>query len=274
MPELPEVETIVRELREENLIGTKITEIFIYWPGVTKPLSSTDFQKKIKNQVIQNVSRRGKYIVIELVNWVLLIHLRMTGKISLSKISTPSPHEHLILGLSNGLYLHYKDTRKFGRWTLSENKMDALKHLGIEPLSKEFTCSHFEALVKAHKTKLKPFLLNQSYIAGIGNIYADEALWMAKLHPLRTTEALSKVEIKNLHHAIQAVLESGIKNRGTSLGSGKPNYLTLKGTQGGNQHGLEVFRREGEPCRRCGTTIIKMVVAQRGTHLCPNCQKN
>ena len=145
-------------------------------------------------------------------------------------------------------------------------------HLGLEPLSDEFTLRAFEDLLRSHQVKIKPFLLNQSYVSGLGNIYVDEALWEAKIHPNRRSSELVAKEIESLHRAIIKVLRKGVENTGTSLGAKRANYFSVSGRRGGNQDSLNVFRRDGEPCPRCGTTIIKITVAQRGTHLCPKCQ--
>jgi len=273
MPELPEVTTIVRELREEALIGKKIVSAKIYWErSIATPKPET-FCRQIHGQFFTDVHRRGKFIVFTLTKDVLLVHLRMTGKFLLTKEEVPpTSHERIRLYLDDGRILRYEDQRKFGKWYLVNSHKKYLDQLGLEPFAPEFTEAALATLLQGRKTAIKPFLLNQKYIAGLGNIYVDEALWEAKIHPERPVFSLSKEEIRALHRAIPQVLQKGIDNTGTSLGSSRANYFSVSGRRGGNQHKLNVFRREGLPCPRCGKTIVKIVVAQRGTHLCLDCQ--
>lgn len=274
MPELPEVETIVRELNDHELIGKEICEVQVFWPKTVAGLSIADFIARITQQAILNIARRGKFIVISLSRDVLLIHLRMTGKLSFSTQKKEiSSHERVRLKLSDGRFIHYEDQRKFGRWYLLSDSEEAFAKLGIEPLSPHFTSSTFTQLLSKSSQQIKPFLLNQKYIAGLGNIYVDEALWEAKIHPLRKANSLNATEIKHLHKAIINVLTIGITHKGTSLGTKLSNYYSVSGRRGGNQTQLKVFRRNGLSCPRCQTLIIKITVCQRGTHLCPSCQK-
>ena len=274
MPELPEVETIVRELKASKLENKKIAKAYVYWPRIVDTSSPEDFVKKMKNQSIKKIERRGKYLVFTLNDYTLLVHLRMTGKFLFTTKEIPvDKHEHVRLVFNDGTVLRYEDPRKFGRWSLYKDATEKMNQLGLEPFSSEFTFSAFKSLLQKHSSKIKPFLLNQKYIAGLGNIYVDEALWEAKIHPLKSTSSLSDTEIKNLHKAIQKVLTIGINNLGTSLGQGKGNYFSVSGRRGGHQHHLNVFRQDGKTCARCGHQIIKTVVAQRGTHFCPECQK-
>lgn len=273
MPELPEVETITRELREGGLIGVRILKAEVFWPRTIAEPSLTDFCSRIINQKICSINRRGKYIVFGLSHDTLLIHLRMTGKFTLSKgIHKRSSHERVRLQLDNGYVLHYEDQRKFGRWHLLRCPEALLSRLGLEPLSDQFTLKAFENLTRGHSQQIKPFLLDQRHIAGLGNIYVDEALWEAEVHPAEKTNLLTSAKISALFHAIPKVLEQGIANMGTSLGSKQANYFSVSGRRGGNQHQLNVFRRDGLKCPRCCTKIIKIKIAQRGTHICPFCQ--
>ncbi len=274
MPELPEVETIVRELNESSLTGLTIANVHIFWPNIVSGLSASDFSHRIINQRIIRIYRRGKFIVFELKHDSLLVHLRMTGKIIINT-SNEIPHksEHLLLQFSDGRFLHYEDQRKFGRWTLLANVDEKFGVLGLEPLSKDFTKETFTNLLTKYSAQIKPFLLNQRFIAGLGNIYVDEALWEAKIHPQCHTNTLSAKQIDDLFAAIPKVLNAGIANLGTSLGPHRSNYFSVSGKRGGNQYKLKVFRQEGHPCPRCKTIIVKTRVAQRGTHLCPRCQK-
>lgn len=274
MPELPEVETIVRELREAHLEGATITNVEVFWPRIVSPHTVEEFVRTVSKQKIRSIVRRAKYIVFNLDKNILTVHLRMTGKVFLTpKIEPVRKHIHLRLHLADGRILHYEDQRKFGRWTLADISSDKLSELGIEPLSDEFTSPILYDLLQSHMMQMKPFLLNQKFIAGLGNIYVDEALWAAKIHPQSITKTISKQQATLLHKTIRDVLERGIANAGTSLGNNKSNYASLSGKRGGNQYRLNVFRREGLPCPRCNTTIVKIKVAQRGTHICPHCQK-
>ena len=275
MPELPEVETIVRELNQASLAGTRVTEVIVTWARSIAQPASDVFCQKLKNQIIQHISRRGKYIVFGLNQSYLLVHLRMTGKfLILPEDNHPvSTHERVRLYLSDGRVLIYEDQRKFGKWYIVKDQNSIFDTLGVEPLSPSFTLKSFHQLLKKHHKQIKPFLLDQRYVAGLGNIYVDEALWEAKIHPLRLTHTQSATEISALHKAIKAVLKKGIKNTGTTLGSHRANYFSVSGRRGENQHQLNVFRREGLPCPRCKLILIKIVVGQRGTHLCPQCQE-
>jgi formamidopyrimidine-DNA glycosylase len=272
MPELPEVETIVREMREASLLNLSIKKAEVFWERSLKRPSPSDFCRQITGQKILKIDRRGKFLVFTLSEHTLLVHLRMTGKFIIGGDEI-HPHERIRLTLSDGRILRYEDQRKFGKWELVDKAESVLTDLGIEPLSAEFTVGTLLAFLKAHSRALKPFLLDQKTIAGLGNIYVDEALWMAKVHPLRLTSSLTKEEAKLLHQAIRHVLTKGIENTGTSLGAQRANYFSVSGRRGSNQDELKVFRRDGLECPRCGETIIKITVAQRGTHICLFCQK-
>ncbi len=273
MPELPEVETIVRELNAEEIMRAKIIKAHVFWPRTLDSMRVKDFCKQVAGRTILNVSRRGKFIVFTLSTGSLLVHLRMTGKFYLTAPEkTELPHERVQLWLDDGRVLRYADQRKFGKWYLLDRPEEKLDELGIEPLSKEFTLPLFRELLKGRKTQAKPFLLNQSYIVGLGNIYVDEALWEAKIHPKRPIGTLTKKESEALHRAIPQVLRKGIEHKGTSLGSHNANYFSVSGRRGGNQYKLNVFRQDGLPCPRCRTRLIKITLVQRGTHLCPSCQ--
>lgn len=269
MPELPEVETIVQELNQSLLIGKMILHGEIFWDRTIAIHSSEQFLKTIQQQKILKIYRLGKYIVFQLSDGYLLVHLRMTGKFLFNQ---PTHHERVRLYLDDGTILYYADQRKFGRFYLVKT-LDQVKNIGIDPLSPSFTVESLKSILTSHSRQLKPFLLDQKYIAGLGNIYVDEALWEAKLNPQRLSDTLSDAAIQALHKAIRKVLEKGIKNAGTSLGELRSNYFSVSGRRGGNQYKLNVFRRDGELCPRCGTLIIKLRVAQRGTHICPFCQQ-
>lgn len=274
MPELPEVETIVRELRRRHMVGRRITGVTVRWPGTVESGSRACFRQSLCDRKITAINRRAKYIVVSLSGGVfILIHLRMTGRLCLEgAFKLIPPAERLAVELDDKRVLRFIDPRKFGRWMITTDPERELARLGPEPLGKDFTVASFSARIRGRRRQLKPLLLDQTILAGIGNIYADEALWMAKLHPCRCSSGLTTQETAALYQAIRTVLRQGIQNRGTSLGQGKPNYKTPDGRQGGNQGKLKVFRRTGEPCPSCGTPIQRLVVGQRGTHVCPRCQ--
>lgn len=271
MPELPEVETIVRELCKADLVDCGVVDAQIFWPRTVS--TPPHFVEKIKDQTLKSIARRGKYLVLTLSRDTLLIHLRMTGKFVLDADPSPLQHERVQLTFSDKRVLHYVDQRKFGRWHLVENSDEVLSQIGLEPLSEAFTFAAFQTVLRGRTTRIKPFLLDQQHVAGLGNIYVDEALWEAKIHPERSVDTLTTKEMRALHRAIPLVLTKGIANKGTSLGSHLANYFSVSGHRGGNQFKLNVFRREGLPCFRCDQLIVKTVVAQRGTHWCPTCQK-
>jgi formamidopyrimidine-DNA glycosylase len=273
MPELPEVETIVRELREEHLVGLKIVQAKVFWDRSLVHLGSPSFCKRIAGQIILNIGRRGKFLVFSLSQDTLLVHLRMTGKFFIEKLEIPvHSHERIRLYLSDRRILRFEDQRKFGKWYLVSIPEEILDNIGIEPLSANFSVKELKKIFSKSNRQIKSFLLDQRHIAGLGNIYVDEALWEAKIHPLRLIQTLEDHEITALYEAIVLVLKKGIENTGTTLGSARANYFSVSGRRGSNQHNLKVFRREGLPCFRCNTTINKIVIAQRGTHFCPTCQ--
>lgn len=274
MPELPEVETIVRELNASDLIGKKIIKAIVYWPRSVATPEIDLFRDQLHNQSILKISRRGKFIVFTLSQYTLLVHLRMTGKFTLSKKKrNADPHERVQLRLNDERVLHFIDQRKFGKFYLLSHPEAKLGELGLEPLSEEYTFEAFQQKLGNRSGQIKAFLLNQRYIVGLGNIYVDEALWEARIAPIRKVNSLNPIEIKALFHAVPYVLNQGLKNRGTSLGSKNANYFSVSGRRGSHQSQLKVFRRDGLPCPRCQTTLIKITLAQRGTHFCPCCQK-
>ena len=274
MPELPEVQTIVNDLKAAGLEGQSFEAARVFWSRTIAEPSAKAFCRRIKDRKITAIRRRGKFIVFELQNDShLLMHLRMSGRLHLVAPDQPrQKHEHVLLSLSGGQQLRFHDTRKFGRLYLTPEADHILGRLGPEPLAKEFTHKRLAERLKPRKRLLKPLLLDQAFIAGLGNIYVDEALWEAKIHPCRMAAALSQTEIENLHRAIPRVLKRGLKNLGTSLGTGKTNFYSVAQHQGRNSDQLNVFRRTGRPCPRCRTIIERIIVGQRSTHICPKCQ--
>lgn len=274
MPELPEVETIVREL-SRNIINAEIIDIKVNYKKIIDSPTSTDFINIIKKQKIIQISRRGKYIIFHLSKgFFLIIHLRMTGKIIINKIDIkPTKHDHIIFYLNNNKNIFYNDTRKFGRFYLTKNKNDIIGKLGPEPLGNNYIFSEFQNKLILTSRKIKSLLLDQHFVAGLGNIYTDEALWEARIHPEQQANLISSSKQKALFNAIKNVLQKGINNNGTSLGDGQGNYTSTNKNRGSNQYSLNVFARTNKACPNCTTIIKKIVVAQRGTHFCPNCQK-
>lgn len=274
MPELPEVETIVRGLQAQPLTGRVIQYVWTDSPAMVAPLTPKKFARCLQGRAIEGFARRAKYIIINLSgDWTLLGHLRMSGQLAVSAPDVSRDrHQHIIFGLDGGLELRYRDTRKFGRWLATDQPEKVLERLGPEPLSRGFSVAWLRARLKRTARRLKPLLLDQTFLAGLGNIYTDEALWAACLSPTRRADSLTDAEAARLHQAIRRVLSQGIRHGGTTLGEGLGNFKLLSGRQGGNQHWLQVFHRDGLPCRRCGATIQRLVVAQRGTHICPVCQ--
>ena len=275
MPELPEVQTLVDDLVAAGLVGRSITAARVYWPRSVAMPTANAFCRRIPGKAIQSIRRRGKYLVLALSPPThLLIHLRMSGRLHLVASKTKrSKHEHIVLHLGNAQQLRFHDTRKFGRMYLVDDPQEVLGKLGIEPLARRFTAAALVRMLSARKRLIKPLLLDQGFIAGLGNIYVDEALWDANIHPLRTANSISPDESTALHRAIRKVLRRGLKNMGTSLGSGRANFYSVARRRGRNQDQLMVFRRKGEPCPRCHTPIDRIIVGQRSTHLCTNCQQ-
>ena len=275
MPELPEVQTVVRDLEKSGLIGREISGARIFWPRTVSGLSPKTFCRQIKGKQVSAIWRRAKFIVFDLSQgFHLLVHLRMTGRFLLTSAPRArTRHEHVVLNFGPDLQLRFHDTRKFGRFYLLKNPDEILGRLGVEPLHPDFTMDVFREMLLSRKRKLKPLLLDQTVIAGIGNIYADEALWEAEIHPERVSSSLDSSEMGKLFKAIPKVLRQGLKNMGTTLGDGKTNFYSIAGYNGRNRMQLKVFRRAGRSCARCRTTIRRMVVGQRGTFVCPRCQR-
>jgi formamidopyrimidine-DNA glycosylase len=274
MPELPEVQTVVDNLNKLKIVGCSITGAKIYWPRTIAEMTPAVFCKNIKGCSIQQITRRGKFIVIKLSqDLTLLIHLRMTGHLNWeTKDKSRNKHEHVILEVDGDRELRFQDTRKFGRILLTVDPQAILGKLGPEPLSDDFSRQRLQKMLQACARQIKPLLLDQKFIAGLGNIYVDEALWKARIHPKRISRSLSKKEMIALHRAIRQVLRTGLKNMGTTLGSGAANFYSVAGRKGRNADELNVFRRTGQDCSYCGTTIERIMVGQRSSHICPTCQ--
>ena len=275
MPELPEVQTVVNDLSEAGLVGATVTGARVFWPQTVAGLSPRTFCRRIRGERLVGLRRRAKYIVFDFRSRdSLLIHLRMSGRLHLASPGEDrSKHDQVILELGKRRQLRFHDTRKFGRMYLVDDPDRILGHLGPEPLLSSFTSKVFGERLRDRRRLLKPLLLDQGFLAGLGNIYTDEALWEAGLHPCRIASSLSEREVRALHRAIRKVLRQGIDNFGTTLGSGTSNFTSIARRMGRNRQQLNVYRRTDLPCPRCQSSIQRHIVGQRSTHLCPTCQK-
>jgi formamidopyrimidine-DNA glycosylase len=276
MPELPEVEMVARGLRA-SLVGRVIAGVEVRWPRsiVLQTQRSPDpavFARRLTGQAVTDVRRRGKWVVMSLSTGdTLLVHLRMTGRLILeSEGCLPGRHLRVLFLLDDGRRLHFIDQRKFGRMVLTDEPQDILGDLGPEPLDGDFTPERFKRMLARRRGRIKPLLLNQRFLAGLGNIYTDEALWRAQVHPLRRADTLSFAEVQGLHGAVRAVLRAAIESGGTTLSDG--TYQQADGQPGRFAGRLAVYGRAGQPCLRCGSTVERITVSQRGTHVCPCCQ--
>ncbi|MCX6036592.1 MAG: bifunctional DNA-formamidopyrimidine glycosylase/DNA-(apurinic or apyrimidinic site) lyase [Chloroflexi bacterium] len=264
MPELPEVETIARTLRPA-LLGKTILSADLRWPRTLAAPSPAAFKKRLKGQRIESISRRAKFLDLQLSDSHLLIHLRMSGELLVVLGGyQPAKHDRLIAQLSEDTSLIFSDPRKFGRVWLVDDPAEIFRDLGPEPLSEAFTPDWLYSALRLRRRQLKPLLLDQAFLAGLGNIYTDEALHLAKLHPLLLSDSVTKKQVKGLWQAIREVLEEGIRRKGASID------WVYRG--GDFQNHFRVYGRTGEPCPVCETTIERITVGQRGTHFCPQCQ--
>jgi len=275
MPELPEVQTVVNDLKEAGIVGNLIVGSQVFWKRTIDGTTPEAFGKRIKGKSILSIWRRGKFIGLDLnAGLYLLIHLRMTGRLLLVSADVPrTKHEHVVLKLDDQRQLRMHDTRKFGRFYLVSDPAIITGRLGPEPLAPDFKFKILSVRLGSRNRQIKPLLLDQNFIAGIGNIYADEALWEAKIHPQRISSSLKTNEVKALYKAIPKVLKQGLRNMGTTLGSGRNNFYSIAGHKGRNRDQLKVFRRQGLPCPRCKALIERILVGQRSTFICIYCQK-
>src|SRR6185503_11689286 len=293
MPELPEVETVARDL-QRWVAGATITDAEVRWERTIRhPLPGERFAAELRGATISRVGRRAKSVLLHLDDGrVMTVALRMTGALIVAPPGTPDDrYARVVFRLADGRELRYRDVRKFGRIGLWERGGvprprrgkkrrvaerhepyrvgDVFARHGPEPLARSFSAARLAARLKGRSARLKTLLLDQTFIAGVGNIYADEALWRARLHPLRAADTLTPEEVRRLHRAIRAVLRQGIENRGASF----TDYVGADGEPGENAERLSVYRRTGQPCLRCGRPISRIVVGQRSTHFCPHCQR-
>ncbi len=270
MPELPEVETIKNELMP-HVIGRRVAGVTLGWKGIVKQSSPEEFCAHLIGQGVTWISRRGKYLIFSLSSdQALIIHLKMTGSLLLNHASDEADKFiRAILHLDNNYQLRFRDPRKFGAMWLVEDASHVTGKLGPEPLDENLTAQALAERVSKRKAPIKPLLLDQNFIAGIGNMYADEALYDAKIHPLRPASRLSQEEIRRLHKAIKEVLRAAIGNKGASV----ENYFRPGGELGTAHFKFRVAHGlGGKFCPRCGTPIERIVVRNRGTYFCPKCQ--
>jgi formamidopyrimidine-DNA glycosylase len=270
VPELPEVETIARGLSRQ-IVGKTIVAVAVSMPKIAVAPAGTDFSAALRGRRIETVGRRGKYAVLTLDGGARLVtSLRMTGRLVVGfSTDAPYPYAHVTLDFAGGTRLSFADVRQFGRMrlVLPGEAWDAA--LGVEPLSGDFTPERFICMLSGRTTPIKAFLLDQRRIAGIGNIYACEALWEAGIRPGKPAKALTKPAIRRLHHALVDVLSRAIRLRGTTV----DDYVDADGLKGGFQNVLSVYGRKGESCSRCGGPIVRTVLGQRGTWWCRSCQR-
>ena len=272
MPELPEVETVRRALAP-LLEGRMIERAAIYDHRLVQPHDPAEVAAELTGETVAKADRRGKYLLLRLASRrVLVVHLRMTGAFLAGPAAAPGlPHLRALLTLDDGSRLAFTDVRRFGTWTLLEPRQVRpylAERLGPEPLG-SFSAAAFAERVGGRAAPVKAVLLDQKAIAGVGNIYADEALWRARIHPLVPAAALESAQLASLHRAVRAALHAGIERQGATL----RDYRAPDGSEGGMQDEFKVYGRAGEPCPRCGRAIAKTRVAGRGTHFCPRCQR-
>jgi formamidopyrimidine-DNA glycosylase len=262
LPELPEVETVVRSIRP-HVVGRRIRAAHFSSPRVTR----SGFEKTaahLRGRTIQSIERRGKHILVTLDRGYLHMHLGMTGQLLWN--GTAGPHTHAILELDGGV-LVYDDPRQFGRVEYSAKMPASVERLGPDPLTLNF--DEFHARLTGHRSAIKPLLLNQTFLGGLGNIYTDEALFAARIHPRAQTRRISRKRSAELFAAIQQLLAAAIEHRGSSVS----DYVDGDGERGAFQNLHQVYGKADEACPRCGAAIRRVVVAQRGTHFCPRCQR-
>ncbi len=270
MPELPEVETIARNLRRgtggaPSLIGQTIQNVRLLWSRTLAEPDVDSFQAILPGQTVREIGRRAKFLALTLSESTLVVHLRMSGDLRLEPSESPlAKHDRLVLDFQSGWRLGFNDTRKFGRVWLVNDTNSLFAALGPEPDDPALTTIRFHEMLQARKRAIKPLLLDQHFLAGMGNIYTDEALFRAGIHPLQSSETLDHEDAAILLEAIRFTLARGIEANGASID------WVYRG--GSFQNNFQVYQQTGNPCPRCGHPINKTTVGQRGTHFCPHCQ--
>jgi formamidopyrimidine-DNA glycosylase len=271
MPELPEVETVVRGLRQP-LIGHTIESMWYDWEKIIGQPHPNEFEARVIGQTVQGITRRAKYIVIELDQDLLLVHLRMTGRLYVTDATAEHRVDkwvHVKWGLDGGRELRFSDSRKFGKVYLTDDINQVTAGIGPEPLDDAFTLAVFNQRLQGRSKMIKSLLLDQTFVAGVGNIYADEALHRAGIHPERKADSLTDDERQRLHCTVRDALNDGIQHEGASVNW----YRKPDGSKGSSQDHFYVYGRDGDLCKTCQSHLIEKIrVAQRGTHYCPTCQ--
>ena len=271
MPELPEVENIVRGLLP-LLVGRTIVSAEVNWARTVACPAADQFAAQVAGRSVESIARRGKYVVIQLDTGWLLFHLKMSGRLRWGAAGEAAgPYTRMALQLDDGHQLRFDDPRKFGRAYLVDDPAHVTEGLGPEPLDAEFGLEDLRQRLSRRSGRLKPVLVNQEFVAGIGNIYADEILFWARLHPLRHADTLRDDELARLFVALRRVLERAIVGHGTTLDDG--GYVDSQGESGQYQDEIAVYGRAGKPCRCCGAPIERIVIGQRSAHFCPVCQR-
>lgn len=275
MPELPEVETVARSLRP-RLVGRRLQAVWTSGKPLRRPVDRAALRRAAGGAEVEAVERRGKYLVLRLAGQrVLLCHLGMTGRMVVEPAASPrAAHTHVAFVLDDGAdELRYIDARRFGHLAaLAAGELERsaeLAVLGVDPLSPAFTAAGLEVALAGSRRAIKDFLLDQGRVAGIGNIYAAEALFVAEISPRRRADRLGRERAARLHAAVVSVLAAAVERRGTTIS----DYVDAEGRGGENQHHLAVYGREGQPCRRCGRAIRRLVQGARSTFFCPGCQR-
>jgi len=274
VPELPEVETIRQQL-EPHLVGRRFDRVEIDDSRLVRPFEPNAVAAELEGERVAALERRGKYLIVRFESGrALLIHLRMTGSLRHAAKGTlvDDPHRRAVVRLDDGSDVAYRDVRRFGTWQLLEpGELEPYleQRLGVEPLGRTFTVRRLAEQLEGRRAPIKAALLDQRTVAGLGNIYVDEALWRAQVHPLRLAGTLDAEELARLTRSIKDALKVGVKRQGASL----RDYSTPDGGRGRMQDRFRVYGREGRPCERCGTPIEKIRTAGRGTWYCPNCQR-
>ncbi len=270
MPELPEVETVRRDI-VTVLVGRCIRRVSVLDPRLVRPASPAAFENGLTGACVSGVERRGKYLLLSLGDRWLALHLMMSGRVYLRDACRPERHTRLVIGFDAGPHLHFVDTRRFGRAWLADDAglVELLAGLGPEPLAPGFDWRSLRRGFAGRSVAVKSALLDQRTVAGVGNIYADESLWTARIHPATPAGELSARRLKALAAAIVRALQEGIDHGGTSFRT----FENSQGKPGLHQQELNVFRRTGQPCPRCGRPIRKIILGQRSTHYCAYCQR-
>lgn len=273
MPEMPEVET-VRRILQDRIVGKTIRDIDVFYPKMIRNVDETAFIKTLDGQTIRRMDRYGKHLQFVTEDWVVFSHLRMEGKYFIKPLDDPKEkHEHMIIYFTDGTSLRYHDTRKFGTFDLIDpnhiTQNSPLVGLGPEPTSAALTPKYLFNKLHHRTRAIKPTLLDQEVICGLGNIYVDEVLFRSKIHPETPAGLITKTQIKTIIKSCQEVIQKAIELGGTTVRS----YTASLGVTGRFQNELNVHTKVDQPCPKCGTTIIKTKVGGRGTYLCPSCQK-